>query len=101
MSLGDDEVLEPKVNAETTRGLCQRQAKTCIRVSRPDLKEVKGLCGEMEDQSVLGVVVLEQYFLREGLVHFFIHANSLQKLALALSETGRVWGEKRKSHVRL
>lgn len=55
MSLGDDDRLEPKVNAETLRSLCQKQAKIYTRVSSPDFKQVKGLCGGMEDKSLSGI----------------------------------------------
>lgn len=64
-SLGDHEGLEPKLNTETMRGLCQRQAKSCTTLSRLDFKQVKGLGGAMEDQSVLEVVEWEPYFLRQ------------------------------------
>lgn len=87
-------------NTETMRGLCQRQAKSCTTVSRLDFKRVKGLGGVMEDQSMLEAVEWEPYFLRQALVHFFTHPNCLHELALALSKTGRVLGEKRMSHVR-
>lgn len=54
MSLRDDEGLDPKVNKQTPRGLCQTKGKTGISVSRTVTKQQKSWCGTMEDQNVPG-----------------------------------------------